>query len=171
MMMIRLQRWYVTIPSLDQWWTTIVNHQNQWLLDPKTIEKPLNPMVVPNHSIQWWWCFFKTTETLQWYQIVVLKFQTVLILSSVCKITWELWHDLWDSFVSFSIIKFTTCEKIQNVAIVSFFRSLERAKTIVDHRVRLWWKPLKNHWCQWSISEKTFNGDGSVVAKPLKYHW
>ena len=49
----RLQRWYVTIPSLDQWWTTIANHRNQWLRDPKTIEKPLNPMVAPNHSIQW----------------------------------------------------------------------------------------------------------------------
>ena len=52
----RLQRWYVTIPSLDQWWTTIENHWNQWLPDPKTIEKSLNPMVAPNHSIQWWWC-------------------------------------------------------------------------------------------------------------------
>ena len=55
----RLQRWYVTIPSLDQWWKTIANHRNQWLRDPKTIEKPLNPMVVPNHSIQWWWCLWK----------------------------------------------------------------------------------------------------------------
>ena len=137
--------------------------QNHWkTIEPNGCPKPFHSMVM---------VLFKTTETLQWYQIVVLKFQTVLILSSVRKITWELWHDLWDSFVSFSIIKFTTCEKIQNVAIVSFFRSLERAKTIVDHRVRLWWKPLKNHWCQWSISEKTFNGDGSVVAKPLKNHW
>ena len=55
----RLKRWYVTIPPLDQWWTTIVNHWNQWLRDPKTIEKPLNPMVAPNHSIQWWWCLSK----------------------------------------------------------------------------------------------------------------
>ena len=69
----------------------------------------------------------------------------------------------------FSIIKFIS-EKNQNVAIVSFFRSFERAKTIVDHRVRLWWKPLKNHWCQWSISEKTFNGDGPGMVKPLKNH-
>ena len=53
---VRLQRWYVTIPSSGQWWTTIENHRNQWLPDPKTIEKPLNPMVAPNHSIQWWWC-------------------------------------------------------------------------------------------------------------------
>ena len=53
----------------------------------------------------------------------------------------------------------------------AFFRSFERAKTIVDHRARLWWKPLENHWCQWLINEKTFNGDGSVVAKPLKNHW
>ena len=49
----RLQRWYVTIPSLDQWWTTIENHRYQWLPDPKTIEKPLILMVGLNHSIQW----------------------------------------------------------------------------------------------------------------------
>ena len=35
---IRLQRWLATIPSLDQWWKTIVNHWNQWLPDLKTIE-------------------------------------------------------------------------------------------------------------------------------------
>ena len=32
----------------------------------------------------------KTIETLQWWQIVVLKVRTVLILSSVCKMTSEL---------------------------------------------------------------------------------
>ena len=53
---IRLQRWLATIPSLDQWWKTIVNHWNQWLPDLKTIEKPLISMLAPNHSIQWWWC-------------------------------------------------------------------------------------------------------------------
>ena len=31
----RLQRWYITIPSLDQWRTTIENHRYQWL--PSTI--------------------------------------------------------------------------------------------------------------------------------------
>ena len=40
----RLWRWWATIPSLDQWWTTIVNHWNQWLPDLKTIE---------NHWSQW----------------------------------------------------------------------------------------------------------------------
>ena len=31
----KLQRWYITIPSLDQWCTTIKNHRYQWL--PSTI--------------------------------------------------------------------------------------------------------------------------------------
>ena len=43
-----------------------------------------------------------------------------------------------------------------------FIRSFKQAKTIVDHRTRICGKPLKNHWCQWSICEKTFNGD---------HHW
>ena len=40
--LLRLQRWCVTIPSSDQWQTTIGNHRIQWLPDTKTIEKPLN---------------------------------------------------------------------------------------------------------------------------------
>ena len=48
-------RWYLTIPSLDQWWTAIENHRYQWLHDPKTIEELSFPMVASNHSIQWWW--------------------------------------------------------------------------------------------------------------------
>ena len=60
----RPERWIVTIPSSDQWlatignhWKTIVsngwrtikplkNHCYQWFLDPKTIGKPLLPMVL-----------------------------------------------------------------------------------------------------------------------------
>ncbi len=56
------------------------------------------------------------------------------------------------------------------VSIKCFFSSFERTKTIADHRTKIWGKPLKNHRCQWSISEETFNGNGSVVAKPLKNH-
>ena len=41
---IRLQQWYITIPSSDQWCTTIENHHYQWLSYPKTIGKPLIPM-------------------------------------------------------------------------------------------------------------------------------
>ena len=47
---IRLQRWYITIPSSDQWCATIKNHHFQWLSYPKTIGKPLIPMVALNHS-------------------------------------------------------------------------------------------------------------------------
>ena len=74
----RPERWIVTIPSSDQWlatignhWKTIVsngwrtikplkNHCYQWFLDPKTIGKPLLPMVLvtknhwKNHWYQWW---------------------------------------------------------------------------------------------------------------------
>merc|ERR1712001_649022 len=49
----RLRRWYITIPSLDRWCTTIENHRYQWLSYLKTIRKPLIPMVALNHSIQW----------------------------------------------------------------------------------------------------------------------
>ena len=60
----RPERWIVTIPLSDQWlatignhWKTIVsngrrtikplkNHCYQWFLDPKTIGKPLLPMVL-----------------------------------------------------------------------------------------------------------------------------
>ena len=42
---IRGERYIETIASLDQWSMTIENHWNQWLKDPKTIEKPLKPMV------------------------------------------------------------------------------------------------------------------------------
>ena len=60
----RPERWIVTIPSSDQWLTTIGNHWKtivsngwrtikplknhcyQWFLDPKTIGKPLLPMVL-----------------------------------------------------------------------------------------------------------------------------
>ena len=59
-------------------------------------------------------------------------------------------------------------QKMGYVAIASLFWSFKRAKTIVDHRTRIWGKPLKNHQYQWSISVKTFNGDASVVGKPLK---
>ena len=51
---IRLQRWYITIPSSDRWCTTIENHRYQWLSYLKTIGKPLIPMVALNQSIQWW---------------------------------------------------------------------------------------------------------------------
>ena len=51
--MNRLRRWYLTIPSSDQWCTTIENHRYRWLSYPKTIGKPLIPMVALNHSIQW----------------------------------------------------------------------------------------------------------------------
>ena len=58
----RLRRWYLTIPSSDQWWTTIENHHYQWLPDPKTIGKPSFPMIACNHSIQWWWYPWKPLE-------------------------------------------------------------------------------------------------------------
>ena len=58
----RLRRWYLTIPSSDQWWTTIENHRYQWLPDPKTIGKPSFPMIACNHSIQWWWYPWKPLE-------------------------------------------------------------------------------------------------------------
>ena len=48
----RLRRWYITIPSSNQWCTTIKNHRYQWLSYPKTIGKPLISMVALNHSIQ-----------------------------------------------------------------------------------------------------------------------
>ena len=41
----RGERYIETIASLDQWSMTIENHWSQWLKDPKTIEKPLKPMV------------------------------------------------------------------------------------------------------------------------------
>ena len=41
----RGERYIETIASLDQWSLTIENHWSQWLKDPKTIEKPLKPMV------------------------------------------------------------------------------------------------------------------------------
>ena len=44
-MCARLRRWYITIPSSDQWWcTTIENHRYQWLSYPKPSE---------NHWSQW----------------------------------------------------------------------------------------------------------------------
>ena len=58
----RLQRWYVTIPSSDQWWATIKNHRNQWLPDPKTIEP--NGCPKQFHSIVM--VPLKTIENLQW---------------------------------------------------------------------------------------------------------
>ena len=48
---VRLQRWYIIIPSSDQWCTTIKNHRYQWLSYPKTIGKSLISMVARNHSI------------------------------------------------------------------------------------------------------------------------
>jgi len=68
----RPERWIVTIPSSDQWLATIGNHWKtivsngrrtikplkkhfyQWFLDPKTIGKPLLPMVLvtKNHCYQ-----------------------------------------------------------------------------------------------------------------------
>ena len=85
--------------------------------------------------------------------------------------TWELWHDLGDSFVPFLYHQVYLWENSKCGDCELFFRSFERAKTIVDHRVRLWWKPLKNHWCQWSISEKNiqwwwFSGS-KTIEKPL----
>ena len=32
------------------------------------------------------------------------------------------------------------------------------------------WKPLKNHWKQWSGGWKSLNGDGWMTPKPLKNH-
>ena len=47
MMCNRLQRWYVTIPPLDQWQTTIENHRNQWL--PDSVR--LTPKPSKNHFL------------------------------------------------------------------------------------------------------------------------
>ena len=44
---------------------------------------------------------FHTQQFWILVMVVVLKVQTVLILSTVCKMTWEIWHDLGDSFVPF----------------------------------------------------------------------
>ena len=52
----RPQRSIETIPSFDQWSLTIENHWNQWLDNPKTIEKPSLSMVSIPKNIQWWWC-------------------------------------------------------------------------------------------------------------------
>ena len=60
--------------------------------------------------------------------------------------------------------------ELKYVVITRFSRYLLWVKTILDHRTCILGKPLKNHQCQWSIWEKTFNGDGPVVAKPLKNH-
>ena len=80
-----------------------------------------------------------------------------------------LWNDLRISFISF-LYNQVHLSQDGICGDFEFFRSFEQAKTIVDHRTRIWGKPLKNHWCQWSICEKTFNGDGLVVSKPLKNH-
>ena len=58
----RLQRWYVTIPSLDQWWPTIEKPSSSMVGWPKTIEKPSFSMVASDHSIQWWWCLWKPLQ-------------------------------------------------------------------------------------------------------------
>ena len=66
----RLRRWYITIPSSDQWCTTI---ENQWLSYPKTIGKTLIPMVALNHSIQWWWKLWKPLKVSDGSKIVCWK--------------------------------------------------------------------------------------------------
>ena len=62
----RLQRWYITIPSSDQWCATIENHRYQWLSYPKTIGKPLIPMVSPQPFHSMVMVTLKTIESLRW---------------------------------------------------------------------------------------------------------
>ena len=139
--------------------------------------KPLKPMVawLQNHWIQW----LPQTIPFNGYGAFENHWNFAMVakcgpespnsfdLSAKCPGNSEM---IWGIQLSpFSIIKWI-CQKMGFLAIASFFRSFKRAKTIVDHRTRIWGTPLKNHRCQWSVSEKTFNGDGSVVAKPLKNH-
>ena len=90
---------------------------------------------------------------------MVFKVQTVLILSSVCKMTWELWHDLWDSFVSF-LYHQVYLWKIQNLALASFFLGLSNGPkpwlTIVSDFG-------ENHW-------KTIDVNGQSV-KNIQWWW
>ena len=77
---------------------------------------------------------------------------------------------LCDSVCMESIMQITQiCCKMWYVAFTRVFGPFI-TKTIANHRTLIWVKPLKNHWCQWSICKKTFNGDGQGVAKPLKNH-
>ena len=73
----RLQRWYVTIPSLDQWKPTIEKPSLPMAGWPKTIEKPSFSMVASNHSIQWWWCLWKPLKILNgsktWFKSPMTK--------------------------------------------------------------------------------------------------
>ena len=143
-----------TIPLSDQWWATIENHQNQWLPDPKTIK---------NHWTQW------LSQTIpfngdgafenHWNFAMVancglkspISFDFVLSLQNDMEtLTWSVRFICLLSLSSSLFVR-----KFKMWRLRAFFRSFERAKTIVDHRVRLWWKPLKNHWCQWSEYQQT----------------
>ena len=69
-----------TIPSFDQWSWTIENHRNQWLGDPKTIEKPSLAMVRVPKNIQWWWCSPKPLKIFNGL------FKTIKIFNGLFKI-------------------------------------------------------------------------------------
>ena len=69
-----------TIPSFDQWSLTIENHWNQWLGDPKTIEKPSLAMVRVPKNIQWWWCSPKPLKIFNGL------FKTIKIFNGLFKI-------------------------------------------------------------------------------------
>ena len=65
--MHRLQRWYITIPSLDQWCTTIANHRYQWLsLRPKNHRKTIDPNGCPQPFHSMVMVTLKTIESLRW---------------------------------------------------------------------------------------------------------
>ena len=79
----------------------------------------------------------KTIEILQWQQNVVLKVQRFFNLALSLQIglgTEMIWRI---HLFLFFIIK-CIHQKMGYVAIASFFRSFKRAKTIVDHRTRIW---------------------------------
>ena len=100
-----------TIPSFDQWSLTIENHWNQWLGDPKTIEKPSLAMVRVPKNIQWWWCSPKPLKIFNGL------FKTIKIFNGL-----------------FKIIRFVNCL----FKIIEIFNVLYKKTKIVDKLDPYW---------------------------------
>ena len=75
---IRLEQWSITSHRLTDAGQPSKTIRTRQLVDPKTIGKPLNTMVAPNHSIQWWWLLSKPSKNCDIY------YDEVSVCLSVC---------------------------------------------------------------------------------------
>ena len=147
----------------------------------KTIVKPLIAMVRPPKKHSMVMVSSKTIENLQWslqnhwnLQWIPKKHWTCQWSSQINILLKQLNYPV----VTFTILIWLCCSKVYCqlslifiAAHCSYKPNIANLKTIVDHCPQNFENHRKTIGSNGWTPQKTFNGDGPTLSKPLKNHW